>query len=303
MTGITFSAAKSWEITSAALTEILDAGIVADRAKIPPRDYLGMSRLGEECARKLYYEYTQTPKDPGKDFSGRTLRIFERGHSGEVRMANYMRLGGFNLLTERADGKQFGVYIAKDPETGKSRISGHCDGIITGWNMPPDIVGKISDSAAQWAASLPFPLIWEQKAVGSKTFKKYQTNGIKAANRVYYGQMQLYMAYLDLSHALFTAENQDTCEIFAELVPFDARAAQEDSDRGAMVVTAKNAHEVPRVARDETDYRCRFCDYAQRCWKEKPQQLQTTAPLPPWANQSSQEETKKSQGLVFTPFR
>ena len=44
-----------------------------------PRDYLGGSRIGEPCARKLVYELTNAPIDQGKGFDGRMLRIFEAG--------------------------------------------------------------------------------------------------------------------------------------------------------------------------------------------------------------------------------
>ena len=47
------------------------------------RTYLGGSRIGEACSRRLVYEYTHTPHDPDKAFSGQTLRIFAAGHQFE----------------------------------------------------------------------------------------------------------------------------------------------------------------------------------------------------------------------------
>ena len=44
----------------------------------------------------------------GRDFEPRTLRIFEAGHRGEDIVAGWLRLAGFDLRTERADGRQFG---------------------------------------------------------------------------------------------------------------------------------------------------------------------------------------------------
>ena len=55
----------------------IDAALVAERTNQRPRDYLGASRIGEPCAQRLVYEFTKTTVDPGKDFEGRTLRIFE----------------------------------------------------------------------------------------------------------------------------------------------------------------------------------------------------------------------------------
>ena len=53
----------------------IDAALVADRDGQRPRDYLGASRIGEPCARRLVYELRQTPPDRGRAFDGRTLRI------------------------------------------------------------------------------------------------------------------------------------------------------------------------------------------------------------------------------------
>ena len=62
---------------------LVDAALEAERAAIPPRDYLGGSRLGHHCERALQFEFTATPRDEGAEFSGRTLRIFAIGHALE----------------------------------------------------------------------------------------------------------------------------------------------------------------------------------------------------------------------------
>jgi hypothetical protein len=66
------------------LSGLIDAALVAERQLQLPRDYLGASRIGEPCARKLVYELKQTPIDDGKGFSGQTLRIFDAGHALET---------------------------------------------------------------------------------------------------------------------------------------------------------------------------------------------------------------------------
>ena len=38
--------------------------------------------------------------------------------------------------------------------------------------------------------------------------------------------MQIYMAYMGLGSALFTALNKDSCELYHEHVPFDPATAQ-----------------------------------------------------------------------------
>jgi hypothetical protein len=229
--------------------QIIDRAMQAENAAQAPRNYIGGSRLGEECLRKLGYEFHHIPKDEGRDFGGRTLRIFERGHDGEERMAKRLRLAGFQLVTHRPDGEQIGF------STGNGRIAGHLDGVVT---------------AAPYDSGVICPALWENKVLGEKSFNDLTKKGLRASKPVYFVQMQLYMAYLDLSEnpGLFTAENGNTGEIYAEKVPFDAAAAQAASDKGVRVVTSEDPEELPRVASKATDFRCKFCDYAARCWAE-----------------------------------
>lgn len=254
---------------SANFQSIVDAAMVAENAAQPPRKYLGASRVGDDCLRKLAYEYHGMPKDPDKGFTGKTLRIFDMGHDGETRVAAYLRLAGFTLLTEKPDGGQFGFAVAWDDERGCYRFSGHCDGVIT---------------AAPYEAGLPVPALWENKALGAKSWNDTVRKGVKVSKPVYYAQMQLYQAYLGLADnpGLFTALNRDTGELYAERVPFDAAAAQAASDRGVKVVSSQSPEELPRVAREATDYRCKWCDFAARCWGERTPNP-AASPVAAWA--------------------
>lgn len=245
---------------------IIDAAMQAEQQAQTPRDYLGASRIGDDCLRKLGYEYHHAPKDPDRHFKGKTLRIFDRGHDAETRMAAYLRLAGFGLVTERADGRQIGFAVAWDEARGCYRIAGNCDGVIT---------------SAPYAAGLATPALWEMKSLGDTGWKDTVKKGVRASKPVYFAQMQLYMAYLDLTEnpGLFTAINGNTGEIYAERVPFDKQAAQEASDKGVKVVSSASPEELPRVARERTDFRCKWCDFQDRCWAEP-----ATAPsAQPWA--------------------
>src|SRR5690606_3134754 len=103
---------------------LIDAALVARNRRQTPRNYLGGSRIGEPCARKLVYEVTHTPKDEGRDFDGAILRIFDAGHQFETLSICWLRGAGFDLRTERADGGQFGFEMAG------GRLRGHIDGVI-----------------------------------------------------------------------------------------------------------------------------------------------------------------------------
>ena len=229
------------------LAYMLDQAIVAERAKDAPRDYLGASRIGENCLRKLQYEYFNTPKD--FPFEGKTLRIFHRGHEGEKWMIHWLRAAGFDLRTEKENGGQFGFSVLD------GRVAGHADGVFVGG---PDEFG-------------PWPRLWENKVLGNKGFGSLEKDRLKKAYPVYYAQIQLYMAYFQLTDnpALFTAVNANDMEIYAEDVPFDAPHAQEMSDKAVLVVRASAAGDMlPRVAQREDWFECVWCSFKKRCWSQ-----------------------------------
>lgn len=208
---------------------------------------IGASRIGEECSRRLQYEFFKAPKD--KPFSGKALRIFRRGHEGEDWMAEWLRLAGFNLYT--AD------------ETGTQKCFHALDGCILGYAD-----GVVLDGPAECG---PYPRLWENKVLGSKGWNKLSRDHIKRAYPVYFGQVQLYMAYFELTDApaMFTALNADTMEIYAEDVKFDAAAAQALSDKAVNIVSACRAGELlPRCTDREDWFECKFCDYHERCWSQ-----------------------------------
>lgn len=232
---------------SGQVSALVDAGMQRVRAAQEARTYLGASRLGTACERALQFEYAQAPVDPGREFDGRMLRIFERGHVMEDCMVQWLRSAGFDLRTRDRSGNQFGFSVAD------GRLQGHVDGVIVGG---PEGFG--------------YPCLWESKCLGGKSWRELEKHKLAVAKPVYAAQVALYQAYLDLHEqpALFTALNADTMEVYAELVPFDAGLAQRMSDRGVKVIAATKAGDLlPRAFTDSTHFECKFCAWAERCWR------------------------------------
>ena len=224
----------------------IDHALVAENEDRPSRDYLGGSRLGDVCARRLQHEYLQVPRDPGAGFSGKALRIFAVGHEFEDLAVEWLRKAGFDLRTRNRSGEQFGFSAAG------GRIQGHIDGVILAG--PDDLVA---------------PALWECKSANAKNWRDIAKRGVATAKPVYAAQMAIYQAYLGLTEApaVFTAVNKDTCELWHELVPFDGALAQRVSDRAAQILQACDAGEqLSRHTADETHFECAFCDWKSRCW-------------------------------------
>lgn len=228
-----------------AVVQAIDSALAKRRNEQPVRQYLGASRIGEECERRLAYEFHATPKDEGADFKGNTLRIFDMGHDAEERMAEYLRLAGFELRTHRqSDGKQFGMSDAG------GKFKGHYDGVITGGPAVP---------------GLKYPCIWENKGLGDKSWNDLKNKGLKASKPVYYAQVQIYMAYEGVEHCLFTAINRDTGEIHVEIVLLNAVAAQSYIDKAVRIVSSANPEELGKAGKGLDDFKCKWCDYRRRC--------------------------------------
>jgi len=258
-----FAAAFS-EHLDTAIKAAKDSDDAAYRSSTPTanRPAIGAGRLGNECLRAIAYEFHRAPKDGDRGFSGRLYRIFDRGHWGEEAMARYLRLAGFTLLTENAAGKQFRYDIAQY-EDGKGRVKGMIDGVIT---AGPAML-RLPDGSG---FAMRYPLMWENKELGSKSWKKLEKGGLRAYGGDYFPQVQMGMFHLGLAEnpALFTCKNADTQEIYAELIPADPAFIQASIDKAVRVIATADPEELPRVAAKAADFRCKFCDYAARCWRE-----------------------------------
>jgi hypothetical protein len=226
------------------INALIDSALVDESHQQRPREYLGASRIGEPCARRLCYELMQVPVDVGADFSGRMLRVFEAGHRFEEMTIRWLRLAGFDLRTHKRNGEQFGF------STADGRFRGHIDGVII--NGP--------------AIGVEYPLLFEHKAIRSSSWQDVVKRGVKASKPIYWAQVQVYMAYLAVERTLFVALDKDTQALRFELVLLDPSVAQALSDKAVAVIRAVEACDpLPRIADHPEFYICRFCPYRIRC--------------------------------------
>lgn len=228
------------------LNAVIDAALEIERDQQPKREYLGGSEIGRECERQLQFSLFNVEKDHGRDFSGRILRIFERGHWVESAVIRWLRLAGITILTEDNDGEQFGF-----SEAG-GLFKGHCDGIIT---SGPEVFG-------------PFPRLLENKGLKASKWAAMEKHGVRHANIVYWAQCQVYMDRFDLrdNPALFSAVNMDTMDIYWEGIPFNHGACEQLSGKAGRILRASLAGELlPRLSQDPTFYQCKFCDWCEHC--------------------------------------
>lgn len=236
----------SKKMLSDKLNPLLEVVLEAQNKSEPKRRYLGGSRIGAECERMLQFEFFNTPKDPGKDFHGRILRIFERGHWAEAAMIEWMRNAGIIINTCDETGKQFNF-----SDLG-GRYKGHCDGIITGG---PELFG-------------PFPRLWENKCLKADDWRGLAAHGLRKEKPVYWAQCQVYTDKFKLTEnpGLFSAVNADTMEIYWEVVPFNPAAAAMFQAKAERILAACEYGDLlPKLSQDPSFYQCKWCSWQKRC--------------------------------------
>lgn len=245
----------------------IDGALMEKRAKEPPRLYLGASQIGDPCERKLQYSYSQTPKDPKREFTAKQLRIFATGHHVEDMTAGamdgesdkmwkniaaeFMTDAGFVLerfVPGTKPPKQFGFSALG------GKFKGHTDGrLIAGPPVP----------------ALEYPAGWECKGLNQKNWSKVKKHGVREVAPVYYGQLQTYIPYMELPQFLFTAFNKNTSELHHEIIGLDSREAQSLSDKAVRIIEhTESGNLLPRIASNPDFYLCLQCDWPERCWKK-----------------------------------
>lgn len=239
------------------------AAIIADIEANPPvreetpRNYIGASAIGDECARKVQLDLWPTfhpaKRPPRKlPLEAKSIAIFERGHRAEPLVAEWLRAAQYDLVTEKAEGGQFGFI------TGDAQIRGHADGLFR--NFFPSDSPRLSDIIASMA-------LWENKCVNGKGFRAVARHGVLKQYPKYDTQVQLLMAYLELPATLFSFLNAETGELWFELTPFNQQRAQAASDRAVHILRATRAGDLlPKVSNDPSYFACRFCDFREECW-------------------------------------
>lgn len=218
--------------------------VITEKGK---RNYLGMSGVGDECARYVWYNWRKCFK---KNFPARLLRLFRRGDREEFVFVNLLKGIGCEVFSVDGNGKQFKV------SDFDGHLSGHIDGVV---KLPKKYWLK---------GGVPKPLLAEYKTYNESRFKELKKRGVKTSDPKYYSQMQLYMGYNDLTGALFCAVNKNDDSLHFEYVAFRKPSYDAQVSRAEDTLTATAPP--PRLSNTPSFYKCKFCDAASLCHKGTP---------------------------------
>lgn len=185
----------------------------------PPRPYMGISSLGEDCDRLLWLQFRWAFK---YNWDGKMLGRFDRGFQREDSLLRDLAGGIGVALDDSSDPERY--VLTRDPDTGRqfrveygAFVSGHCDAVVKG------------------LAESQKPHVIDIKSVGKNSFEKFIKSGVEKSNRKYFVQLQAYGYLLNLDKWGLLAENADSMEMYFERGDIQKRFAEAQLKRGDQI--------------------------------------------------------------------
>lgn len=209
------------------------------------RHHLGISIIGDECWRKLWYGFRWVKLE---QHEGRMKRLFQRGHNEEEKFETFLYWCGFHTRSI-------------DPETGKqyrlSLVEGHYGGSTDGISL------------ISFAQNLP--IICEYKTHNNKSFTELKEKKLQLSKPQHYAQTCGYGKNFKIQHALYCAVNKDTDEWYFEFIKLDWNYADELEKKAAEIIYAKAPPR--RISENPAYYKCKFCTYNDICFNNAPVEI------------------------------
>lgn len=210
------------------------------------RNHLGASAIGEECWRKLWYQFRWVKLAQAE---GRMRRLWNRGHREEEIFEGFLMWAGFNICS---------IDPATDKQYRFSKVEGHYGGSTDGTMQ------------IRWANN--FPIVADYKTFASKYFEKLKKEKLKISNPKYFDQLSSYGKEFGCSHGLLFAVNKDNDEWYFELIKLDHNRAIELEKKATDIIYATTAP--PRINDNPAYYKCKseWCSFGGIChYGEQPE--------------------------------
>jgi hypothetical protein len=217
-----------------------------------PRYYLGMSEIGHECVRYLWYSFRGVAE---RNIPASGLRAIQDGYKQEDIMAERLRLvPGIELVTmDTQTGEQIEYALCK------GHFGGHFDGVIRG----------IIEAPQTWH-------VWENKAVNEAKFNKLdkliaekgEKNALNLWDYVYYCQAIIYMYCAGLTRHYLTVETPGGRQYTSCRTEEDKKLAKLLIDKAERIIFDNS---IPaRVSESREYYKCGWCQFKEICFDGAP---------------------------------
>jgi CRISPR/Cas system-associated exonuclease Cas4 (RecB family) len=209
------------------ITDLKDKVEQSQIQKSEPRPHLGVSELGRECPRQIWYKFRFFRVE---QFEPRMLRLFKRGQEEEDKICDDLRRAGHPVRD-----RQRRVRVA-------SHVHGSIDGIIE-WEGKSHLI--------------------EMKTHNKKSFDDLEKNGVEKSKPEHFAQMQVYMLGCDLERAWYYAVCKDDDRIHTERVKLKKSYAIEMVKRADDISLSMVPPE--KISNNASWYQCKFCSFHDIC--------------------------------------
>lgn len=238
------------------------------------RNHLGASIIGRECWRYSWNVFRWIRKEK---FTGRMLRLFNRGHLEEARFVAILRNLGFEISeVDPISGKQYRIAAS----------GGHFGGSTDGLGGFPARYG------------INYPLVFEMKTHSEKSFTKLKKDGVKKAKPEHVRQMSIYGKGFDIYYGLYCAVNKNTDELWFELVELDFNDAAYLYDKADKIILSQVPP--PKIANSPAFFDCKWCAFASNCHAQAMPEKNCRSCLMAVPVDGAQWYCKKWQGVIPT---
>lgn len=252
---------QKYDIT---LTEV-DKILEREKMLEAPRHYLGMSEIGDECWRKLFYSFRNVSK---KQWPASNIRAIEDGFVQEDVMALRLRKipiielhTNVSEIVDNTIGKRLITQEDnKDDQIGfqllLGHLCGHCDGVIKG----------LLEAPQTWH-------VWEHKSVNDKKFDellklreaKGEKNALEAWDIIYYAQAQLYMHELKMDRHFLTVTKPGGRQYISIRTEYNKKYAEMLIEKGKAIIF-DNWNAPAKLSEDCEYYKCKYmCAFVDIC--------------------------------------
>lgn len=201
-----------------------------------PRKYLGLSSIGEPCARKLWYGFRLCGVEK---ITQRQARLFQRGHDEEPKIQRDLRRAG--VICHVTQDNQPEVTACE------RHMMGHMD----------DILSNVPDAPKT-------DHLGEYKTHNDKSFKALKKNGMAKSKPMHEAQMITYMHLSKLKRGLYVATNKNDDERYYERISEQPERAKELISKGTDIIMTEVP---PAKIGGSTWYACKppWCPYYEIC--------------------------------------
>lgn len=207
------------------------------------REHLGASIIGHDCARYIWFVFRWVRMSA---FSGRQLRLFNRGNREEAWFIHLLRGSGWTITDT-------------DPRTGKQiRIVGsgdHYGGSLDSVGIPPE--------------DFPYrqPMLVEYKTHNDSSFRKLKKDGVVISKPQHYAQMCAYGREYGFEYAMYCAVDKDDDALHFEFVKLDYRHADDLSRKADEIILSRTPPQP--IALQPEHYDCKFCPFTGICFRHE----------------------------------